>query len=188
VGVLLGKPNEPNRQLRNQLVALRNRLMSVSEDIRRTAYQLHPSSLDHLGLAAALKSYCREFARQEGILIHVSTRSLPAKIPPHIALSLYRCTQEALRNMASHSGARRAAVALTGSEGMIALTVKDSGRGFDPARAKARGLGLVSLDERARLLGGTFSLKTRPGQGVRIDIQVPLPSKRKARQGAKTSP
>ena len=180
---LLRKPNEPNRQLRNQLVALRDRLMSVSGDIRRTAYQLHPSSLDHLGLAAALKSYCREFARQEGILIHVGTRNVPRKIPPHIALSLYRSAQEALRNVASHSGARRAAVALTGREGTLALTVKDSGRGFDAARAKARGLGLVSLDERARLIGGAFSLKTKPGQGVRIDIQVPLPSKRKAPRG-----
>jgi signal transduction histidine kinase len=179
--------NGADRSLQRKLTALGQRLASVSGDIRRTAHQLHPSSLDHLGLAAALKSYCLEFSQHEGILVQFLQRNVPARIPPQVALSLYRSAQEALRNVALHSGARRATVSLTGRDESIVLSVKDSGRGFDPNRVKGRGLGLVSLDERARLMGAKVVLKTKPGEGVQIQIQAPLHARRIGSPVAKPS-
>jgi two-component system CheB/CheR fusion protein len=157
-----------------ELRALRDRLAALSEDVRRTAQQLRPSSLEHLGLKPALKSYCADFARKEGIGIRLLVRNLPRTLPPEVALNLYRVVQEAMSNVAKHSGARRAQVSLSAREDSLHLVVKDTGRGFDPAMARSRGLGLINMDERVRLLGGTFSLKARTGEGVHIDVHVPV--------------
>jgi two-component system CheB/CheR fusion protein len=157
-----------------ELRTLRDRLAAVSEDVRRTAQQLRPSSLEHLGLAPALKSYCAGVARKEGIGVRFLARNLPRTILPEAALNLYRVVQEALSNIAKHSGARRALVSLSGREDSLVLVIKDTGRGFDPALARSRGLGLINMDERVRLLGGSFTLQAQPGQGVRIEVRVPL--------------
>ena len=122
-----------------ELRALRDRLAAVSEAVRRTAQQLHPSSLEHLGLGPALKSFCADFARKEDIRVRFLARNLPRTIPPAIALNLYRVAQEALSNVAKHSGARSALVSLSAREGSLRLVVKDTGRGFDPALARSRG-------------------------------------------------
>ena len=172
-------PGSPGSS-RVQLHGLRDRLAAVSEDVRRTAYQLHPSSLEHFGLAPALKSYCADFARQEGIAVQFRSRNLRAMVPPETALSLYRVVQEALRNVAKHSGARRALVSLSGRNQALHLIIEDPGRGFDPAPVRGRGLGLINMEERVQLVGGTFSLTTKPEEGVRIDIRVPLPMKQAA--------
>jgi signal transduction histidine kinase len=163
---------------------LRDRLAAVSEDVRRTAQQLRPSSLEHLGLAPALKSYCAGFARKEDIRVRFLTRNLPRTIPPAIALNLYRVAQEALSNVAKHSGARRALVSLSAREGSLRLVVKDTGRGFDPALARSRGLGLINMDERVRLLGGSFSLQAQPGHGVHIEVRVLV--RKRIRRGRET--
>src|SRR5579864_298450 len=157
-----------------ELRTLRDRLAAVSEDVRRTAQQLRPSSLEHLGLAPALKSYCADFARKEGIGVRFLARNLPRTVPPEVALNLYRVVQEALSNVAKHSGARRALVSLSAREDSLRLIVKDTGRGFDPALARSRGLGLINMDERVRSLGGSFSLQAKPGEGVHIEVRVPL--------------
>jgi signal transduction histidine kinase len=104
-------------------------------------------------------------------------RNLPTSIPPSLALTIYRVVQEALRNVVKHSGARRATVSVTGKNGAIILTVRDFGRGFDASRSKKRGLGLISMEERVRQAGGAFAVKTTPGEGVRIDVRLPLPGK-----------
>jgi two-component system CheB/CheR fusion protein len=157
-----------------ELRTLRDRLAAVSEDVRRTAQQLRPSSLEHLGLAPALKSYCADFARKEGIGVRFLARNLPRTIPPEVALNLYRVVQEALSNVAKHSGARSAGVSLSARGDSLHLVIKDTGRGFDPALARSHGLGLINMDERVRSLGGTLSLQTQPGHGVHIDVRVPV--------------
>lgn len=157
-----------------ELRTLRDRLAAVSEDVRRTAQQLHPSMLEHLGLASALKSYCAGFARKEGIGVRFLARNLPRTVLPQIALNLYRIVQEALSNVAKHSGARRALVSLSARDDSLRLVVKDTGRGFDPALARSRGLGLINMDERVRSLGGSFSLQAKPGEGVHIEVRVPV--------------
>jgi two-component system CheB/CheR fusion protein len=162
-------------RLRAELTRLSHRLRGILRDVEQTAYRLHPSSLDHLGLSVALKSYCADFGKQNGIAIRFTERNLPRAIPPHLGLTIYRVVQEALRNVVKHSGTRRATVSLAGKNGGIFLTIKDFGRGFDASRSKRRGLGLISMEERVRQAGGAFSLKTTPGQGVRIDVRIPIP-------------
>ncbi len=164
--------------LRKEMTQLCRRLSGILRDVDQTAYRLHPSSLDHLGLPVALKSYCADFSQQNGIALRCTERNLPRAIPPRLALTIYRVVQEALRNVAKHSGARRAMVSLAGRNGGVVLTVKDFGRGFDASRIKKRGLGLISMEERVRQAGGAFTMSTTPGNGVRIEVRIPLPSRR----------
>jgi two-component system CheB/CheR fusion protein len=170
------EPQAPG-ELRSQMARLFHRLRGILRDVEQTAYRLHPSSLDHLGLSVALKSYCADFGKQNAIAMRCTERNLPRSIPPGLALTVYRVVQEALRNVVKHSGARRAMVSVTGKNGTIVLTVKDFGRGFDASRSKKHGLGLISMEERVRQTGGSFTLKTTPGKGVHIDVRIPIPRK-----------
>jgi PAS domain S-box-containing protein len=164
--------------LLDQLGSLRSRVVELSDDLRRVAYQLHPSMLEHLGLAVALKSYCAEFSKREKIKARLAPRDLPDALPQDVALCLYRVAQEALRNVARHSGSPRAAVSLTRTAGGIHLSIIDFGVGFDPDLPRGRGgLGFISMQERVRLVGGSWSVKSRPGQGTRIDVRIPLERK-----------
>lgn len=160
--------------MKERLAALGMRLSALTDEVRRTAYQLHPSVLEHLGLVAALESYCADFSRQESIDVGFRKRHVPASLPQATALCLYRVTQESLRNVARHSGASRALVSLSGSRNDIVLRISDNGRGFDVAAMHRRGLGLVSMEERVRTVGGTLTISTHAGDGTRIEVRIPL--------------
>jgi PAS domain S-box-containing protein len=161
--------------IREQLLSVEKRLKGLSDDVRRTAYRLHPSVLEHLGLVDALETHCVEFSAQEGINIDFRRRRVPAPIPKGVALCLYRVAQEALRNIVRHSGAARASVTLAGMSGAITLSVEDQGRGFDPSMVEGkRGLGLTSMKERAIAAGGLLTIDARPGAGTRVQVQIPL--------------
>ncbi len=160
--------------LRHELDLLRAGLVELSEDVRRMAYQLRPSILDDLGLAPALRSYCEQFKRREGIAVSFSHTGTPEKLPPEISLCLYRVAQEALRNVSKHARTKRAAVSLQVGAGSAVLTVKDWGVGFDPASAHLRGLGIVGMGERVRLAGGSFDVKSGPGHGAEIEVRIPF--------------
>jgi signal transduction histidine kinase len=102
---------------------------------------------------------------------------VPAKIPADIASTLYRIVQEALRNVAKHAGKTSVRIVLTGSANQVSLSIRDSGIGFDVHSAQDKGgLGLISMQERARLVHGDFTLETLPGRGATITVQVPLAS------------
>jgi signal transduction histidine kinase len=166
---------ESNPEAHERLRSLEKRLNGLSDNVRRTAYQLHPSILEHLGLADALETYCSEFSAQEGIKVCFQLRKMPGAIPKNVALCLYRVAQEALRNVARHSGAARASVTLAGAGGGITLTVADQGTGFDPSMVEGkRGLGLISMKERVSAAGGLLTINARPGVGTRIQIRIPL--------------
>lgn len=168
-------PESPDA-VREGLRSLERRVVEISEDVRRMAQQLHPAVLDDLGLEPALRSYCAGFARLSGIAVRFSSRNIAAAPPPDIALCLYRVAQEALRNTAKHSGARRAIVTLTGGSGAIRLSVSDAGGGFDPESARGRGgLGIASMEERVRLVRGSIRIESQAGKGTRIRVQVPVP-------------
>src|SRR5438477_9323344 len=108
----LGKQAASSPEISKDLASLRDRVAGVSNDIRRVAYQLHPSILDHLGLAVALRSYCSEFSEREGIKVKFTAEELPESIPENIPLCLHRVTQASLRNVAKHASAKTAGVAL----------------------------------------------------------------------------
>jgi PAS domain S-box-containing protein len=158
-----------------QIAKLQNKTDLLSERIRQVSHELHSSILQHVGLPAALNSYCAEFSDREGIAVALDIGDGFEAVPPEAALCLYRVAQESLRNVARHSGARRAVVTLAGVNGAIELRVADQGVGFDPGQAReCRGLGLVSMEERVKLLHGNFLLTTRPGEGTELRAQIPL--------------
>jgi len=151
-------------------------LAEIVEEVRRLAYDLHPAILTHLGLRAALQSFCVQFSARERIDVDFSAQKEPAALPEEIALCLYRVSQEALRNVARHSGAKSAGVSLKTARGALHLTIQDRGQGFDVlADRPAEGLGLLGMKERVRLVEGTLRVKSRPGDGTRIEVQVPIP-------------
>jgi two-component system, NarL family, sensor kinase len=158
-----------------QIAKLQNKTHLLSERIRQVSHELHSSILQHVGLPAALNSYCAEFSDREGIAVALDIGNGIEDVPPEAALCIYRVAQESLRNVARHSGARRAVVTLAGVNGAIELRVADQGVGFDPGQAReCRGLGLVSMEERVKLLHGNFLLTTQPGAGTELRAQIPL--------------
>ena len=164
-------------ELRCKLGELQKQMEALSEDLRRTARNLHPFTLTHLGLGEALRSYCAEFSNLRQFKVRFTTRTLPGTIPPGVALCVYRVVQEALGNVSKHSGAARAEVSISGNNNALRVAIRDDGHGFDLDDAKGKGLGLISMEERVRHLGGTFSISPTPGDGTRIEIRIPLETK-----------
>ncbi|MGH7233433.1 MAG: response regulator [Nitrospiraceae bacterium] len=160
---------------REQLRALRNEVMDMSDDVRRLAYRLHPSILDHLGLAVALQSHVEDFTKREGIKAAFIQRHLPDSLPQNISTCLYRVAQEALRNVVKHARASHVVVRLSRDEAFLSLSVFDSGIGFDvKSNQTPHGLGLVSMQERVRLVQGRLSVRSRRGRGTYVHVKVPL--------------
>jgi signal transduction histidine kinase len=130
--------------------------------------------LDHLGLTAALSSYTFEFSGRTGIPVEFAAKGVPGELPQAIASSFYRITQEALRNVVRHSGSA-ATIRLSGEDLRLTLEIRDTGPGFDREAVRGKGgLGLVSMEERARLIQASFQLTTEPGKGVSIVVSAPL--------------
>jgi len=161
-------------ELQGKLGELQKQMEALSEDLRHTARNLHPFTLTQLGLEPALRSYCAEFSSLKQFKVRFTARALPGTIPSAVALCVYRVVQEALGNVAKHAGAKRAVVSVSGSGGALHVDIRDNGHGFDLDQAKGKGLGLISMEERVRQLGGTFSISPRPGDGTRIEIRIPV--------------
>lgn len=161
--------------LHGELSRLQTQILQLSEDIRRLSHSLHPSILEHSDLAASLEMHCREFTGQHGITAGFTARDVPHDIPRPVALALYRIVQESLRNVARHSGATAASVVLTGEGGTrLSLYVIDNGKGFDVEKSKiSPGLGLVSIEERARHIGASVTIDSMPDAGTRLTVHVP---------------
>ncbi|MGH9852328.1 MAG: sensor histidine kinase, partial [Blastocatellia bacterium] len=133
--------------VQEQIARLRDKTDLLSERIRQVSHELHSSILQHVGLPAALNSYCAEFSDREAIAVALDIQDGLGVVPSDTALCLYRVAQESLRNIARHSGARSAVVALAGVNGAIELRVADQGVGFDPGQAReCPGLGLISME------------------------------------------
>jgi signal transduction histidine kinase len=124
-----------------------------------------------------MRSFCREFGEQQKVEIDFQIHDLPTRLSPVISLCFFRVLQEALHNSAKHSGARHFEVRLWGTADQIHLTVRDSGVGFDREAARTSpGLGLISMEERLKLLKGTLTIDSQPKGGTTIQARVPLGS------------
>jgi signal transduction histidine kinase len=155
--------------------AVREALVRLSEDIHSLAYQLHPSVLDELGLAEALRAECERRGRQSRIALSMDVDQAPVVVGRDEALCLFRVAQEALNNVVRHAGARTASVVLRRMDGGLFLSVRDDGVGFDPRGPRHGGsLGLASMRERLRLVNGTLDVESAPGSGTAIVAWVPL--------------
>jgi signal transduction histidine kinase len=145
----------------------------IATDIHNLSHQLHPSKLQYLGLAAAARELCQEFARQHKIETKCIVQGLPKDLDETISLSLFRTMQESLRNVAKHSRAHHVGVELTCQSTVVRLVVSDDGVGFSPDIVRNHGLGLVSMRERLRLAGGELSISSQPSLGTHIEATVP---------------
>ena len=154
---------------------IRRHCAEIAGDVQALSHKLHSSKLEYLGLAPAIRSFCREFSQQHDVSVQFADENVPGFLPRDISLSLFRVTQEALQNALKHSGVRRFSVSLRGLANEIQLEVSDLGAGFDVERAKLdRGLGLVSMQERAHLVHGSFTIESAVSGGTRILVRVPL--------------
>jgi signal transduction histidine kinase len=166
---------ESGPELTEKVGEVFSRLKELSADIHDLSYRLHPRSLAQLGLSEALGNLCRTLGERRRIQLAFEERDLPDSIPDDAALCLYRVAQEALRNVVKHSRAKSAEVELRGGQGEIRLTITDSGVGYEPAQVKERnGLGVISMRERLRALGGRLSIQSGPGEGTRVEAVVPI--------------
>jgi PAS domain S-box-containing protein len=164
------------RGVREEVTRLQERIAGLTDDIRRLCHELHPVILFHVGLVLSLRAHCVAFSRDTGIELTMDLGDEPPGIPPAVALCFYRVAQEALHNVARHSRARTARITLRQDEGVLELAVSDDGVGFDAAAVRTRndGLGLVSIEERMRLIHGTIVIAAAPGRGVEVLARAPL--------------
>jgi PAS domain S-box-containing protein len=165
--------------LKREALKLRKLLGQTADEVERISRNLRPGVLEQLGLSMVLRETSTEFARRTGASLKLSCVSLTVRLPGDIELTLYRILQEALQNVALHARARHVKVSLTKPDGLVQLVIHDDGISFDlehlPARPSKQGqLGLLSMRERAAYVGGTLSVKSAPGQGTTLTIQIPL--------------
>lgn len=163
--------------MQGRIAAIAKQVEALSDDIHDLAYHLHPSLLDDVGLEVALRDLVLTFGERENIEVTVSFNRIPGQLPKAVATCLYRVAQESLRNVAKHSKASEAAVALSGSRLGLGLSVRDTGKGFAPDRTTApahQGLGLRSMQERLRLVNGVLNVQSRPGHGTKVCAWIPF--------------
>ena len=175
IGIELGLLRRTGGQ--HELVeGLQAQIFQLSDDLRSLSHSLHPSILEYADLPATLEMYCRKFNEQHAIATAFTARDVPAEIPRAVAVALFRIAQESLRNVALHSAASAASVILAGEDGTdLSLFIIDNGKGFDAGKIKAgSGLGLLSIEERARNMGASVTIDSTPEAGTRLTVKVPL--------------
>jgi PAS domain S-box-containing protein len=165
---------QSGQTLGGPLLKLTEEIGRLAHDIHGIARQIHPAILDDLGLSAAIRSECLAFREQYGMPVEFTSDNMSREIPEDVALCLYRIVQESLRNIAKHAGMARVSVRLRARPGELVLAIDDVGHGFDPESIKGkRGLGLVSMEERLRIVGGTLSIRSQRGNGTHVEAKVP---------------
>jgi PAS domain S-box-containing protein len=161
--------------LLHRVARLRNISGDLASDVQSLSHELHSSKLEYLGITTAMRAFCHEFSNQQNVEVVFDHDDVPRTLPQDISLCLFRVSQEALQNAVKHSGVRHFDVELRCAPDAISLTVHDSGAGFDREGAlKTKGLGLVSMAERVKLVGGRFSIDSQPHRGTTIRARVPL--------------
>ena len=168
--------------------AVQNRIVELSEDVRRLAYQFHPSILDDLGLSIALRRLVDDFHARTGISARFICKDIPTHLAQDIVTCLYRLAQEGLTNISRHARAKNVRVELRRLRDGLQLMVSDDGVGFDVNRDDGRrgSLGLLSMKERVSLVAGIFDIQSTPGEGTRVCAWVPFKQERVHEQASRT--
>jgi PAS domain S-box-containing protein len=180
IGIEQLKNNLPSQtvELLDRMNTVWTQTLEILTDVKASAHELYSPRLEYLGIAAVMNSFCAEFGERKKVEIDFRNHGLPSLVPPDISICLFRVLQEALHNGVKHSGVHKFEVHLWGAADEIHLTVSDSGAGFDLAAArKGRGLGLTRMEQRLKLVEGTFSIDSRPQPGTTIHARVPVSSK-----------
>jgi len=169
-------PKSPD-SLKDRIRDLGQKISGLSDEVHRLSRRLHPAILDDLGLEAALREECLGFSQRSAIPVEFQAQDVPRAVPADVALCLFRVGQEALRNIGKHAGAKEVHFVLARHESDLVLLIEDVGAGFKPEEARRRGgLGLISMEERVRLVSGDFSIRSQPGKGTEIEVRAPLKS------------
>jgi PAS domain S-box-containing protein len=164
-------------QLLDRLDPVWKQTLEILNDVKASAHELYSPRLEYLGIASVIKSFCEEFAERKKVEIDFRSHSLPSVVPLDVSVCLFRVLQEALHNAVNHSGVKKFEVQLWGASDEIYLKVNDSGAGFDlEAARKGRGLGLIRIEQRLKLVKGTLSIDSQPKRGTTVHGRVPLSS------------
>ncbi len=171
-GTALAASNGEASETRQAMDRVRAHVAEIAGEVRTLAHRLHPASTEHLGFAATLEALLEQFAGREGMLTSFFSDAVPVDVTVEMATGLYRIAEAALRNVLQHAGRAHVKLSLVSKGGDLRLEVADSGAGFDPEQPTA-GLGLIGMKERARALGATLQVESRPRQGTRVCVCVP---------------
>lgn len=169
------RPENTSNENYSKLESAREQIQSICTDVRLISHRLHPAILKDLGLSAALRALVTEFGDRENMPATYLTQNLPESWSPIAATAIYRIAQEALRNVSKHAGKTHVKVVLSGDGDKLLLKVMDFGIGFDQdGDTQPLGLGMISMQERARLAGGTMNVNSRLGEGTTVSVEVPV--------------
>jgi signal transduction histidine kinase len=163
-------------EIRKRIRAVRRHISELSDDVRQLAYRFHQTTVEDLGLVTALQRYLNDFVKRTGVGVRFSKSRLTRPLPMRPATCLFRIAQESLGNVGVHANATLVTVTLTVSSDKAALTIVDNGIGMDVEQVRRRkaGLGMLSIQERARLLNGAVTWRSSPGSGTEVRAWLPL--------------
>jgi signal transduction histidine kinase len=174
------RPPATAAEFAGRLQELSAQMKRLSTEVHRISHDLHPAKLTQLGLAAAIAELCQAGLSAHQIPISFHHRGIPRSLPLGVALCLYRVAQESIQNVVKHSGAKNVKVELTLVKNEIELCVADDGRGFDVELSRhTQSLGLVSMRERVRAVHGQIRIQSKPGEGTRVTVSLPVPAETK---------
>ena len=157
------------------LDALLEQTAEIATGVQALSHELHPPRLLHLGVVAAMRGFCGELSGQKNVEIDFRNENVPGSVPPDLSLCLFRVLQEALHNAVRHSQARHFNVHLRGTGDAVHLSIRDEGVGFDvDAASRGLGLGLTSMRERLKLVGGELSIESQPARGTTVLARAPV--------------
>jgi len=168
---LLNSLTIPDERARTQFNEFSDAVSLTLEEVRTISHDLRPPHLDQLGLRTALIAMIEKVAASSTIEFKYALDALDGFIAPDDEIKLYRIVQECLNNILKHSGATKAEIRITTDEGRLEVTIRDDGRGFTPNGNKP-GIGLQSITERVRILGGIHTIQSVPGQGTTFKLLI----------------
>lgn len=168
---LITTEQECEGSIRNKLNQALAELKELATDVHHLSHRLHSSKLQHLGLPVALREICRQIAGQYEIEVNLHAEMASSTLPEDVSLCLYRVAQEALNNAVKHSHSNRVEVRLESDDSIVKMQVRDFGVGFDHS-AQFHGLGLIMMQERLRMVGGTLVIKSLVGAGTELTAKV----------------
>ena len=168
-------PSHRAREFPGRMHQLLQQTSEIANEVQVISHRLHSSKLEYLGLVAAAKGFCAEISEQQKVKIDFLHDAVPRTLPSEVEVCLFRVLQEALRNAVKHSRVQQIKVELHAGSKDLHLMVRDSGVGFDPRAALlGKGLGLVSMQERLRLVNGELTIHSVPNEGTAVHAHVPL--------------
>ncbi len=165
---------DSHEKTRRGLIEARDQLIELHMAIRELSHNLHPSVVERAGLGEALRLHCAEFSRA-GTPVALAITGEWRRLNSHAALGLFRVVQEALNNVQKHAVATQVNVRLSSNDHGAELSITDNGSGFDThSLNRNTGLGLNSMEERIRFLGGSIRVESAPGSGTSIQVNIPV--------------